>query len=440
MTARHRVVIVGGGFGGLAAGKALRRAPVDVTVVDRQAHHLFQPLLYQVATGVLSQGNIAPPLRDVLRHQRNAEVVLAEVGDVDLERRVVECNLLDRTWELSYDSLIVAAGSAQSYFGHDEFGLQAPGMKTIDDALEVRGRIFGAFELAELEDDPARRAACLTFVVVGAGPTGVETAGQIAELSRYSLPSNFRRIDTAAARIVLVDAGQRILPSVDERLARRAAAKLERMGVEIRTGTLVTDMDAGGVQLLTPDGGEYLDALTKIWSAGVQASPLGSMLAAHAGVEPTRTGQVPVERDCTLPGHPEVFVVGDLMALDRLPGLAEVAIQSGRHAASTILRRLGGDAESRPFRYRDLGSLAAVSRYYAIGERGGTRVWGFVGWLFWLVVHLTFLTGFKNRVGALFHWTISFFGRSRPERTITAQQIFARQALAASVQVEDFDE
>jgi NADH:quinone reductase (non-electrogenic) len=440
MTARHRVVIVGGGFGGLAAAKALRRAPVDVTVVDRQAHHLFQPLLYQVATGVLSQGNIAPPLRDVLRHQRNAEVVLAEVGDLDLERRVVECNLLDRTWELSYDSLIVAAGSAQSYFGHDEFGLHAPGMKTIDDALEVRGRIFAAFELAELEDDPARRAACLTFVVVGAGPTGVETAGQIAELSRYSLPSNFRRIDTAAARIVLVDAGPRILPSFDERLARRAAARLEQMGVEIRTRTLVTDMDAGGVQLLTPDGGELLDALTKIWSAGVRASPLGSMLAPQAGVEPTRTGQVLVERDCTLPGHPEVFVVGDLMALDRLPGLAEVAIQSGRHAASTIRRRLGGDAESRPFRYRDLGSLAAVSRYYAIGERGGTRVWGFVGWLFWLVVHLTFLTGFKNRVGALFHWTISFFGRSRPERTITAQQIFARQALAASVQVGDFDE
>ena len=349
MTARHRVVIVGGGFGGLAAAKALRRAPVDVTVVDRQAYHLFQPLLYQVATGVLSQGNIAPPLRDVLRHQRNAEVVLAEVGGVDLERRVVECSLLDRTWELSYDSLIVAAGSAQSYFGHDEFGLHAPGMKTIDDALEVRGRIFGAFELAELEDDPARRAAWMTFVVVGAGPTGVEMAGQIAELSRYSLPSNFRRIDTAAARIVLVDGGPRILSSFDERLARRAAAKLERMGVEIRTETLVTDMDAGGVQLLTPDGGERLDAMTKIWSAGVQASPLGSMLAAQAGVEPTRTGQVPVERDCTLPGHPEVFVVGDLMALDGLPGLAEVAIQSGRHAAAEIQRRLDGDAQPQAF-------------------------------------------------------------------------------------------
>ena len=334
----------------------------------------------------------------------------------------------------------MAAGSAQSYFGHDEFGLHAPGMKTIDDALEVRGRIFGAFELAELEDDPARRAAWLTFVVVGAGPTGVEMAGQIAELSRYSLPSNFRRIDTAAARIVLVDAGPRILPSFDERLARRAAAKLERMGVEIRTGTLVTDVDAGGVELLTPDGGERLDALTKIWSAGVQASPLGSMLAAQAGVEPTRTGQVPVEPDCTLPGHP-----GGLRRRRPDDARPPARARGGRDPVGParreqIRRRLDGDAEPRPFRYRDLGSLAAVSRYYAIGERGGTRVWGFVGWLFWLVVHLTFLTGFKNRVGALFHWTISFFGRSRPERTITAQQIFARQALAASVRGGELDD
>jgi NADH:ubiquinone reductase (H+-translocating) len=432
MTHRHRVVIVGGGFGGLAAAKALRRAPVEVTLVDRQAHHLFQPLLYQVATGVLSQGNVAPPLRDILRHQTNAEVVLADVGSIDLERRTVSCRLLDRTWQLAYDSLIVAAGSAQSYFGRDEFASHAPGMKTIDDALEVRGRIFGAFELAELEEDAARRSAWMTFVVVGAGPTGVEMAGQIAELSRYSLRSNFRQIDTAAARIVLLDASPRILPSFDERLAQRAAAKLERMGVEVRTGTLVTGMDAAGVELETKSGVERVAARTKIWSAGVQASPLGRMLAAQAGVEPTRSGQVPVECDCTLPGHPEVFVVGDLMALDRLPGLAQVAIQSGRHAAADIRRRLEGDVQPRPFRYRDLGSLAAVSRYYAIGERRGARIWGFAGWLIWLVVHLTVLTGFKNRVSALFHWMISFFGRSRPERTITAQQIFARQALAAA--------
>ena len=435
----HRVVVVGGGFGGLAAAKALRRAPVEVTVVDRQAHHLFQPLLYQVATGVLSEGNVAPPLRDVLRHQRNAEVVLAEVDGVDLARRTVACTLLDRTWELAYDSLVVAAGSAQSYFGHDEFAAHAPGMKTIDDALEVRGRIFGAFELAELEDDAARRAAWLTFAVIGAGPTGVEMAGQIAELAHHSLPSNFRRIDTAAARIVLIDARPRILLGFDERLARRAAARLERMGVEIRTGTLVTGLDAEGLVLQYGPGVERLAARTKIWSAGVRAAPLGTMLAAQAGVEAPPSGHVPVEPDCTLPGHPEVFVVGDLMALDRLPGLAEVAIQSGRHAAAEIVRRLAGDATPRPFRYRDLGSLAAVSRYYAIAERRHARVWGFAGWLLWLVVHLTFLTGFKNRAGALFHWMISFFGRSRPERTITAQQIFARQALAASVRGGDVD-
>ena len=431
--ARHRVLIVGGGFGGLAAAKALRRASVDVTVVDRQVHHLFQPLLYQVATGVLSQGSVAPPLRDVLRHQDNAEVVLADVGALDLERRAATCTLLDRTWELEYDSLIVAAGSAQSYFGHDEFGLYAPGMKTIDDALEVRGRIFGAFELAELEDDPVRRAAWLTFVVVGAGPTGVELAGQIAELSRHSLRSNYKRIDTAAARIVLLDGAPRILQGFDERLAQKAAAKLERLGVEIRTEALVTGVDAAGVELETDAGVEQLTAMTKIWSAGVQASPLGEMLAAQAPVELTRSGQVPVGPDCTLPGRPEVFVIGDLMALDRLPGLAEVAIQSGRHAAAEIERRLEGETESRPLRYRDLGSLAAVSRYYAIGERKNVRVWGFAGWLFWLVVHLMFLTGFKNRSSALFHWTISFFGRSRPERAITAQQVFARKALAAPV-------
>ena len=435
MTARHRVVIVGGGFGGLAAAKALRRAPVDVTLVDRQAHHLFQPLLYHVATGVLSQGNVAPPLRDVLRHQRNAEVVLAEVDGVNLDRRTVGCSLLDRTWEIEYDTLIVAAGSGQSYFGRDEFARHAPGMKTIDDALEVRGRIFGAFELAEVETDPERRAAWLSFVVVGAGPTGVEMAGQIAELSRFSLRSNFRRIDTADARIVLLDAAPRILPSFDEQLAARAAARLEQMGVEIRTGTLVTGMDAESIDLITNDGVERLVAMTKVWSAGVQASPLGAMLV----TETAKNGKVPVEADCTLPGHPEVFVVGDLMSLDGLPGLAEVAMQSGRHAAHEIGRRLDGDAQPRPFRYRDLGNLAAVSRYYAIGERGNARVWGFAGWVFWLVVHLTFLTGFKNRSSALFHWMISFFGRSRPERTITAQQVFARELLAASSRRGAFD-
>ncbi|HZR96836.1 MAG TPA: NAD(P)/FAD-dependent oxidoreductase [Gaiellaceae bacterium] len=429
---RHRVVIVGAGFGGLAAAKALRRAPVEVTLVDRQAHHLFQPLLYHVATGILSEGDIAPPIRDVLRHHANARVDLAEVAAVDLDRRVLTCGLLGEEWPLEYDTLIVAAGATQSYFGRDEFARHAPGLKTIDHALEIRGRIFGAFELAELEAAGDRRSALMTFVVVGGGPTGVEMAGQIAELSRYSLRSNFRRIDPSTARIVLVDGGPRILPTFDERLARRAARKLERMGVEIRTGTLVTGVDEDGVELRTGDGGvERLRAVTKIWSAGVQASPLGRTLAAQAGIEPTRTGQVPVLSDCTVPGHPEVFVVGDLMALDGLPGVAEVAMQSGHHAAREIRRRLDGETQPRPLRYRDLGTLASVSRYYAIGQFGRVRIWGFAGWLVWLFVHLTFLTSFKNRVSALFHWTVSFFGRSRPERTITAQQVFARHGLDA---------
>ncbi|HYW28237.1 MAG TPA: NAD(P)/FAD-dependent oxidoreductase [Gaiellales bacterium] len=428
----HRVVIIGGGFGGLAAAKALRRERVRVTVIDRQAHHLFQPLLYHVATGILSEGNIAPPIRDVLRRQHNTEVVLAEVRDVDLERRTVATSLLDRTEEIPYDTLIVAAGAAQSYFGHDEFAVHAPGLKTIDDALEVRGRIFGAFEVAEREGDEQRRRAWMTFAVIGGGPTGVEMAGQIAELSRYSLRSNFRRIDTADARILLVDGAPRILGGFDERLSKRAAAKLERMGVEIRTGGLVTDVSGTGLELRTEAGTERIDAMTKVWSAGVQASPLGASLASQAGVQPTRTGQVPVQPDCTLPGHPEVFVIGDLMALNGLPGQAEVAIQSGRHAAAEIRRRLRGDTSPQPLRYRDLGSLASVSRYYAIGELGPVRVSGFIGWLLWLTVHLTFLTGFKNRISALFHWTVSFFGRSRAERTITAQQVFARQAMERS--------
>jgi NADH dehydrogenase len=432
MQAGHRVVIIGGGFGGLAAAKALRREQVHVTVIDRQAHHLFQPLLYHVATGILSEGNIAPPIRDVLRHQQNTEVVLAEVREVDLERRTVTTSMLDRTEEIPYDTLIVAAGAAQSYFGHDEFGIHAPGLKTIDDALEVRGRIFGAFEIAEREQDEERRRAWMTFVVVGGGPTGVEMAGQIAELSRYSLPSNFRRINTADARILLVDGAPRILGGFHERLSKRAAAKLERMGVEIRTGALVTDVTETEVELRTTAGTQRITAMTKVWSAGVQGSPLGASLAAQAGVEPTRTGHVPVQPDCTLPGHPEVFVIGDLMALNGLPGQAEVAIQSGRHAAAEIRRRLAGDASPRPLRYRDLGSLASVSRYYAVGELGRVRVSGFIGWLLWLTVHLTFLTGFKNRISALFHWTVSFFGRSRAERTITTQQVFARQAMERS--------
>jgi NADH dehydrogenase len=334
---RHRVAIVGSGFGGLFAAKALRHADVEVTVIDRTNHHLFQPLLYQVAAGILSEGDIASPIRDILRKQFNTSVVLGEVVDVDIDTRRLVVDTVGRRSEIAYDSLIVATGASQSYFGHPEFAEDAPGMKTIDDALELRGRIFGAFEMAEREPDPAARRHWLTFVVVGAGPTGVEIAGQIAELSRRSLHRNFRRINPAEARIVLLDSGHGILKSFLEALRARAARDLQHMGVEIHSGTKVTGVDENGIHTNSADAQlARTEAATKFWAAGVQASPLGRLLAEAASVEVDRAGRVKVEPDCTLPGHPEVFVIGDLMSLDNLPGLAQVAIQSGRYAAKAV--------------------------------------------------------------------------------------------------------
>jgi NADH dehydrogenase len=428
---RHRVVVVGSGFGGLFATKMLRRADCDVTVIDRTTHHLFQPLLYQVATGILSEGEIAPAMRDILRHQANAHVLLGEVTDIDLEARTVTSSVLERETVTPYDSLIVAAGARTSYFGNDDFARHAPGLKSIDDALELRGRIFGAFEMAELEPDPAERAAWMTFVVVGGGPTGVEMAGQIAELAHRTLTKNFRRIDPRDARIVLVDAAPQLLGSFGPRLGGKARGELERLGVEIHLGAMVSGVDAHGLDLDTDDPRlQRIEAVTKVWAAGVAGSPLGALLCERAGIQPGRGGRVPVEPDCTLPGHPEVYVVGDLMQHpDGLPGVAEVAMQSGMHSAIQIERRIAGDMTPRRFRYRSLGDLASISRYFAVGKWGRVEVWGFLGWVIWLVVHITFLTGFKNRVTALFHWIISFLGRARAERTITKQQIFARQAL-----------
>jgi NADH dehydrogenase len=418
----HRVVVVGCGFAGLFAAKALRRAPVEVVVVDRTNHHLFQPLLYQVATGVLSEGDVAPPIRDVLRHHRNTRVVLGQVDDVDVDARRLTVDTLGRRTELPYDSLIVATGASQSYFGHDEYAAEAPGMKTIDDALELRGRIFGAFEIAELEPDDAARDPWLTFAIVGAGPTGVELAGQIAELSRRALGSNFRRFDPRTARIVLLDAVDTVLPTYPERLRRRARRDLERLGVEVRLGSRVVGVDARGVDV--EDG--RIEARTKIWAAGVQASPLGRLLGERAGAKVDRSGRVEVRPDCTLPGHPEVFVVGDLMALNDLPGVAEVAMQSGHHAARTIVRRLRG-RPTKPFRYLDLGTMATISRFRAVVSIGRLRIAGFVGWLMWLVVHLAFMTGFKNRVATLANWAVAFVGRGRRQRAITKQQVLARR-------------
>ena len=421
---RHRVVIVGAGFGGLFAARALRRAPLDVTVVDRTDHHLFEPLLYQVATGLLSVGAVAPVIRDVLRRHKNTRVLLGEVVDIDLGAHELRLDTGGRCSVVSYDSLIVAAGATQAYFGHDEFAVHAPGMKTIDDALELRGRIFGAFEMAEVDSE--RREHWLTFAVVGAGPTGVELAGQIAELSRRTLSHNFRTFDPAEARIVLLDAGDTVLATFPVPLQRRAHRDLEDLGVDIRLGARVTGVDAEGLSLENRDGSKSrIEAATKIWAAGVRGSPLGAILARQSGAALDRTGRVKVLPDLTLPGHPEVFVVGDLMSLD-LPGVAEVAMQSGHYAAKTIVRRASGDEKRRPFRYHDLGTAATIGRFRAITYVGPVRITGLAGWLAWLVIHLSFLTGFKNRLATLAGWTIAFLGRGRPQRTITKLESPAR--------------
>jgi NADH dehydrogenase len=425
----HRVVIVGGGFGGLFAARALRRAPVEVILVDRLNHHLFQPLLYQVATGILSEGEIAPPLRGVLHRHQNIKVELAEASSFDLERQVLTVMRPDATFfELPYDSLIVAAGAGQSYFGRDEFSRWAPGMKTINDALELRGRILGAFEMAELEPDPERRKGWLTFVVVGGGPTGVEIAGQIAELSRRVLTDDFREIDSSTARVLIFDGGKEVLAGFGDRLSSKASKGLEHLGIEIHTDSIVTDVDRTGV--VVKSGGEErrIEAGTKVWAAGVQASPLARMLADGSGAECDRAGRIKVLPDCTIPGHPEVFAIGDMMAMDDLPGVAEVAMQQGIHASSTIKRRLSGK-EPKPFRYRDLGSMATISRFSAVVSFKGIRLSGFLGWLVWLFVHLAFMTGFKNRLATIPRWAITFIGNSRPQRTITMQQIIGRVAI-----------
>jgi NADH dehydrogenase len=420
---RHRVVIIGSGFGGLFAAKFLRRARVEVTLIDRTNHHVFQPLLYQVATGILSEGEIAPATRDVLRKHENVTVQMGEVVGFDLSARTLTAVRPDGgRVEIGYDSLIVAAGVGQSYFGHDEFAEFAPGMKTLADALSQRERILRAFEQAEIETDPDARKAWMTFAVVGGGPTGVEIAGQIAEMSRRAMKGNFRRFDPSQVRVVLFDGGKEILASFGDDLSRHATRELERTGVEIHTESIVTKVDAEGVETKGADGEvKRLQARTTIWAAGVSASPLARLLAEATGAEIDRSGRVEVLPDCTLPGHPEVFAIGDMMALNDLPGVAEVAMQTGIHAASTIKRRLEGANEPRPFVYRDLGSMAAVSRRRAIVSFHGIHLWGFPGWIMWLFVHLTFLTGFRNRFTAVISWLFSFVGHGRTERAIVHQ-------------------
>ncbi len=450
--ARHRVVIIGSGFGGLFSAKALRRADVDVTVIDRTSHHLFQPLLYQVATGILSEGEIAPPTRDVLRRQKNTRVLLGNVETIDLEARTVTHTILEKTTVTPYDSLIVAAGSGQSYFGNDHFAEFAPGMKSIDDALELRGRIFGAYELAELEEDPLELDAWLTFVVVGAGPTGVEMAGQIAELSRRTLKGNFRRIDPSTTRVVLLDAADAVLGTFGDSLSNHAREELEDMGVEVQLGAMVVDVDDHGIEVKevgastgpgtvegTSGTTRRIEARTKIWAAGVAASPLGTQLAEQSGAQLDRSGRVLVERDLSLPGHPEVYVIGDMMGLDRLPGVSPVAIQGAKHVAASIKARAAGRPIAKPFRYFDKGSMATISRFRAVASIGKVHLRGFPAWVAWLALHLLYLTAFKNRITALMHWSVSFIGRGRSERTATLQQVVARNQLrrASHAEVED---
>ncbi|HEU0192809.1 MAG TPA: NAD(P)/FAD-dependent oxidoreductase [Gaiellales bacterium] len=424
----HRVIVIGGGFGGLMAVRGLRRAPVEVVLVDRENFHLFQPLVYQVATGGLTTAEVATPLRRILRHQRNVRVVLGEVSGVDLARREVTVDSLpngDSGAVLPYDALIVAGGSRYSYFGHDEWREHAPELKSLAGALDIRERILGAFEAAEVEPDPERRRTWLTFVVVGAGPTGVEMAGQIGELAHDVLRRDFRAADTAAARVLLVEASDRVLPAFPETLSMRAAHALERIGVTPLVGHTVVDVSGDAVSIQAPSGEiERVPARTAVWAAGVTASELATTLADGAGLEVDRAGRVPVEPDLTLPGHPEVFALGDMVSVRSeggeplaLPGVAPVAMQQGRFAARTIRKRLAG-RPTESFRYVDKGDLATIGRSQAVANIKGIHLSGFIAWLTWLVVHIAYLTGLENRYLVLVRWTTSFFSRSRGARLI----------------------
>jgi NADH dehydrogenase len=431
---RHRVVVIGAGFGGLFAIKALRKAPVDITLINGTAYHLFQPLLYQVATGILSQGEIAPPIREVLKRQDNVDVRLGWATDIDVANKVVSVSGPGIDYTVGYDTLIVAAGAAQSYFGNDQFADHAPGMKNIDDALELRARIFGAFEIADLQTDPADIERWLTFVVVGAGPTGTEMAGQIAELAHRNLPGQYKHIDPRKARIILVDALPAVLNTFGDHLSTRALRQLHLLGVEVELGTKVVGVDATGIEVESERGHQRIPAMTKVWAAGVAAPPLARSLAEAAGAKTDRAGRVFVEPDLTVPGHPEIFALGDMMNLSdergqQLPGVAQVAIQGGRYAAEQIKRRLYGKPAGARFRYFDKGSLATISRFSAVASVGRLRLSGFSAWLIWVAVHLFYLVGFKNRVTAVLHWAVSFLGRGRSERVATIQQAFARRAI-----------
>ena len=422
---RHRVVVLGGGFGGLSAVRALRRTDVDITLIDRRNFHLFQPLLYQVAAGSLSPANIASPLRSLLRKQRNTQVMLAEVVDIDVPGKRV---LLENGRDLAYDTLVVATGARHHYFGHPEWEALAPGLKTLEDATEVRRRVLRAFEAAEFEPDPAKRQALLTFVVVGGGPTGVELAGTFGELARATLRRDFRNYDPSTARIILLEGLDRVLSSFPAKLSERTRQDLNNLGVTVQTGALVTDIRTNGVTYQA--GGKVHEIATHnvLWAAGVAASPLGAILAKACGLTPDRAGRVAVSPDLTLAGRPEVFVVGDLasafnQAGKPLPGVAPVAMQQGRYVAAVIQARRTGDDLPPPFQYHDKGNMATIGRSRAVADLGFAQIGGFFAWATWLTIHLLYIVTFQNRLLVVIQWSWNYFTRNRSARLITGEDV-----------------
>lgn len=430
MQTLHHVVIVGGGFAGLAIAKALKRAPIKITLLDRHNYHLFQPLLYQVATGGLSPANIAAPLRMVLKRQRNTQVLLAEVVDIDVAGK----RIILSDGELSFDTLIVATGASHHYYGHEEWVEYAPGLKTIDDATEIRRRILLAFEAAEREKDADRRRALMNFVVVGAGPTGVELAGALAEIARDTLKHDFRDIDPSDAHIFLIEGADRVLPPYPSDLSAAAYLSLERRGVKVKTHTVVSDISADAVTVKSDDQTEIIPAHTVLWAAGVKASPLGKVLEQKAGAQLDTAGRVIVNADLSLPGHPDVFVVGDLAHFKHgterpLPGVAQVALQEGRYVAKLIKTRISGEKELPAFQYRDLGSMATIGRASAIAQIGRLHLTGFFAWIAWLFVHLMYIVQMENRVLVLLQWAWNYLTRNRSARLITGESPFPLQGV-----------
>jgi NADH dehydrogenase len=421
MTGRHRVVILGGGFGGLSAALGLKRAPVDVTLVDRCNYHLFQPLLYQVATGALSPANIASPLRNILQKQTNTQVLLGEAAGLDaLNRRLI---LSDGA--IDYDTLVVATGASHQYFGHDEWEEFAPGLKTIEDATDMRRRILLAFEAAEREHDPEKLRAWMTFVIAGAGPTGVELAGALGEIANDTLRRDFRDIDPSKARIILVEGADRVLPAYPSKLSAAARRMVERLGVTVRTGAFVTDIRKESVTVREGDRTETIPTRTILWAAGVLTSPLGRILSAEAGAALDKAGRVIVEPDLTVPGRPEIFVIGDLANFSHqtgkpLPGVAQTAIQGGRYVAKTIERRLRGE-KPLPFHYVDKGNLATIGRGAAVADLPGLRLSGFPAWLLWIFIHLFNIIEFQNRLLVLVQWAFFYLTYDRSARLITGK-------------------